>query len=176
MLLVTKHRFVAKTMTNSTFSDETVSSQKNRTFRDETEVITIGSFIYQFNETHSFSETHLAYLTPSHRRRFAFCRHRSLSLLSPSPSFTAIQMQSRRFKCNLDASTPKCFQQRFSFCRHRSLSLPSPIHPSRRFRRNCDASSFATLSATFHPSATLPVMHPGLFFFFFFPFELIFFC
>ena len=27
-------------MTSSTFSDETVSSQKNRTFRDEAEVVT----------------------------------------------------------------------------------------------------------------------------------------
>ena len=40
MLLVMKFRFVAKGMTSSTFSDETVSSQKNRSFRDEAEDVT----------------------------------------------------------------------------------------------------------------------------------------
>ena len=40
MLLVTKRRFVTKGMTSSTFSDEIVSSQKNRSFRDEAEDVT----------------------------------------------------------------------------------------------------------------------------------------
>ena len=44
MLLVTKRRFVTKGVTSSTFSDafsdETVSSQKNRSFRDEAEDVT----------------------------------------------------------------------------------------------------------------------------------------
>ena len=67
MLLVTKHRFVAKGMTSSTFSDETVSSQKNRTFRDEVEVVTIGSFIYKFDETYTHSTKLIFFPSPTHQ-------------------------------------------------------------------------------------------------------------
>ena len=40
MPLVTNLHFVTNSMTSSTFSDETVSSQKNRSFRDEAEDVT----------------------------------------------------------------------------------------------------------------------------------------
>nr|POE82921.1 dna (cytosine-5)-methyltransferase 1 [Quercus suber] len=158
MLLVTKCRFVAKGMTRSTFSNETISSQKNRTFRDEAEVVTI------------------AYLTPSRRRRFAFPSTLRLSG-DTSPSVIVVASAHRHHRLPLrrfilrDASTPKCFQQRFAFLSPDNAS-PSVVAVAsarshrfilrddsslRQFRRNRNTSSFMTLPATFHPSATL---HP----------------
>ena len=105
---------------------------------------------------------------------------------SPSPSF----------RCNRDDSAPKRFRRRFDFRPpftfltvaktqpHRHDGSLASDHdgsfasPSPSFSRKRDASSFATLPATFHPSATL---HPSqrfrrrfssrrfrVFFFFFF--------
>ena len=99
-------------------------------------------------------------------------------------------LPSQQFSRNRDASAPKRFRHCFAFLSlvtlllpsPRSLSLPSPIHPSRWVRRNRNASSFVTLSATFHPSATLHPLRRFWWcfssqrfqvFFFFFPFELI---
>ena len=146
MLSVTKHRFVAKGMTSNPFSDETISSQKNRTFRDEVEVVTIGSFIYKFDETHTHSTKLIFFPSPTHqytqctslqvasdalpfRRRFAFRCRSSLSSPSPSPSFATIQMQSQRFSSQTLPATLRLPQPRLHFTFLATLLLPSPPQP-----------------------------------------------
>ena len=156
MLLVMKFRFVAKGMTSSTFSDETVSSQKNRTFKDKAKVVTIG-FLYINSmkptlirrNSYSFPHPHTDTLSLPHSKSPA-----TLCLFGDaSPSIVAVasarprpcpHLPSQRFRCNHDASAPKrflrCFAfhspsnalpfpRRFSFHRRHSLSLPS-LSPS----------------------------------------------
>ena len=187
MLLVMKFRFVAKGMTSSTFSDETVSSQKNRTFRDEVEVVTIGSFIYKFDETHTHSTKLIFFPSPTHqytqrtslqvasdalpfRRRFAFRRRGSLSLLSPSPSFATIQMQLQRFSSQTLPATLRLPQPRRRIALPATLLLPSPSQP-RLVIANSSFMTSQTQSRRFilrDASGDALVRDASRFFFFFF--------
>ena len=125
MPLVTNLSFVTNSMTSSTFSDETVSSQKNRTFRDEVEVVTIGSFIYKFDETHTHS-TKLIFFPHPHTNTLSVPHYKSPATLclsgdaSPSVAVVALayrrhRLPSQRFRCNRNASAPKRFRQCFAF-------------------------------------------------------------
>ena len=138
--------------------------KKNRTFRDEAEVVTIGSFIYKFDETYTHSTKLIFFPSPTHqytqptslqvaddalpfRQRFAFRRRRSLSSSLPSPSFATIQTQSQRFSSQTLPATLRLPQPRQHFTFPATLLLPSPPQPQLAiavaFLR--DDSSFVTI-------------------------------